>query len=207
MADEDLAAISSFWTCSLPPAESVHYSRTGKKRCFDTAFKLEVVECAEKTSNRGAGRIFSVDDKMVRDWRKHKAELISLPATRKRLGRGGRKPAFPEMEDSLMVWIAAQKAMDYKVSRDDVQKKAMQLSQGCGNAAGFTASRGWLDNFLRRKDIYLQPRKHYLVRKKTLPILEDVEQQPNAESVMIEENKELKELEEEEEEGSLAYIL
>ena len=206
MAAEDIAAICTLWTSSQPPAVAAHYSKTGKKRSFNTAFKLEVVECAENTTNRGAGRIFGVDDKMVRDWRKHKQELISLPSTRKRLGRGGRKPVLPEMEDNLMLWITAQRAENCKVGRDDVQKKAIELAHGCKNGMGFTASRGWLDNFLRRKEIYLRPRKTGGGRRKPLPFLVNVEQQLAGEPVKVEgKNKELKE--EDEEEGSLAYIL
>ena len=35
---------------------------TKKKRCFDAAFKLRVVENANKIQNRGAGRKFGVDE-------------------------------------------------------------------------------------------------------------------------------------------------
>ena len=44
-----------------------------KKRSFDSAFKLKVVEYAEKNSNRGAGRQFGVDEKRVRVVEKAKA--------------------------------------------------------------------------------------------------------------------------------------
>ena len=37
----------------------------GKKRSFDTAFKLKVVACAESTTNRGAAAKFFVDEKSV----------------------------------------------------------------------------------------------------------------------------------------------
>ena len=50
-----------------------------KKRSFNSAFKLKVVEFAEKNSNRGAGRHFGVDEKRVREWRKHKEQLESSP--------------------------------------------------------------------------------------------------------------------------------
>ena len=36
---------------------------TKKKRSFDAAFKLRVVEYAEQDTNRGAGRKFAVDEK------------------------------------------------------------------------------------------------------------------------------------------------
>ena len=62
-----------------------------KKRSFDSAFKLKVVEFAEKNSNRGAGRKFGVDEKRVREWRKQKPQLESLPRKKKRMDGGGRK--------------------------------------------------------------------------------------------------------------------
>ena len=40
---------------------------TKKKRSFDVAFKLRVVEYAEQDTNRGAGRKFGVDVKRVRE--------------------------------------------------------------------------------------------------------------------------------------------
>ena len=44
-------------------------------------FKLKVVEFAEKNSNRSAKREFDVNEKQIRDWKKKKAELQSLPAS------------------------------------------------------------------------------------------------------------------------------
>ena len=37
---------------------------TKKKRSFDAAFKLRVVEYAEEDTNRGAGRKIGVDEKI-----------------------------------------------------------------------------------------------------------------------------------------------
>ena len=45
---------------------------TLKKKSFDAAFKLRVLECAEKTGNREAGRKYKVDEKSVRYWKKQK---------------------------------------------------------------------------------------------------------------------------------------
>ena len=54
------------------------------KRCsYAAAFKLEVVEYAEKHGNRCGERAFDVCEKLIRDWRKKKAELQSLPALRR----------------------------------------------------------------------------------------------------------------------------
>ena len=63
----------------------------------EAAFKLKVVEFAEKNSNRGAGRHFGVDEKRVREWRKQKEQLESLPRKKRRMDGGGRKAALPEI--------------------------------------------------------------------------------------------------------------
>jgi len=60
-----------------------------KKRSYDAAFKLKVVEYAEKSTNRGTGRKFNVDEKRIREWRKQKSSLESLPSKKKRLEGGG----------------------------------------------------------------------------------------------------------------------
>ena len=79
---------------------SIHvHAGPSQKKSFDSAFKLKVVEFAEKNSNRGAGRKFGVDEKRVWEWRKQKQQLESLP--RKKRG-GGRKAALPDMEEELL---------------------------------------------------------------------------------------------------------
>ena len=103
-----------------------------KKRCFDAAFKLSVVEFAEVNTNRGAGRQFGVDEKQVRDWRKQKDELQSLPITKKRLVGGGRKAALPDIEQELAVWIASMRSHNFLVTRNHVQQKALELAQEKG---------------------------------------------------------------------------
>lgn len=50
-----------------------------KRRKFTPAFKLSVIESAEKASNRQAAREFNVDERVVRAWRSNKEQLQSLP--------------------------------------------------------------------------------------------------------------------------------
>ena len=56
------------------------YSTTTASNCasYTAAFKLIINETAEKCGNRAAGREYSVNEKLVRDWRKKKAELEAL---------------------------------------------------------------------------------------------------------------------------------
>ena len=80
-------------------SEAVSVSAVKKKRSFTASFKLKVVEYAEKNSNRGAARKFCVDDKRVREWRKQKNSLAELPTKKRRLEGGGRKAAYPNLEE------------------------------------------------------------------------------------------------------------
>ena len=57
----------------------------GKKTRKTALFKLKVIDTAEKCGNRAAGREYSVNEKLVRDWRKKKAELEALPRGKRSL--------------------------------------------------------------------------------------------------------------------------
>ena len=48
----------------------------GTRKSYDTAFKLKVIEYAEKLNNREAGRKFGVGESSVRDWSKQKDKLL-----------------------------------------------------------------------------------------------------------------------------------
>lgn len=225
MAAEDTTAC----TTSLSPTQPV----IGKKRLrsFNVAFKLEVVDYAEKNTNAVAGRVYRIDESTVGTWRRIKDDLLRLPPKSKRLYKGGRKPVLPEIEDHLVLWIAAQRLKHCRVSRRDVQKKAVELSQACQNGYEYIASRNWLESFFRRKGICLRTRingnlvekkklfpfvikgeqqtstetvKTNCERIKSLPLVAEVEQPPNPEAAISDGTDSE---EEKDEEGSLAYIL
>lgn len=184
---------------SIPTTQPVLHYATGKRRSYNTAFKLAVVEYAERTTNTVASRLYGVSDATVCNWRKRKRDLVGSPSSRKRLcSRGGQKLELPEIvEDNLVVWIAARRGENCVVSRDDVRRKATELAQD------YIGSKHWLDSFLERNDIHLCSRKNGRVSKK--PFVVEVEQQQSPEAVKVEEKND--ELKEENEEGSLAYIL
>ena len=48
---------------------------TEKRKSCDLKFKQSVIKCAEENSNREAGRKFSIDESMVRRWRKKSSEI------------------------------------------------------------------------------------------------------------------------------------
>ena len=54
-----------------------------RKRSFDAAFKLKVVEFAENDTNRGAAKKYGIDEKRVREWKKQKMELQAGPSKKR----------------------------------------------------------------------------------------------------------------------------
>ena len=48
-----------------------------RKRSYTAAFKLKVVEHAEKKSKNDASKVFLVDRKRVQDWCKQKEDLMT----------------------------------------------------------------------------------------------------------------------------------
>ena len=46
-----------------------------KRQTYDVKFKMEVIEVAEKSSNREASRQFKIDESMLRRWRQNKSKL------------------------------------------------------------------------------------------------------------------------------------
>ena len=76
------AIISTLWArlhaySKSDRERSVEGSGRARKRSYENimSFKLKVVACAEGECSRGAARMFGVDEKRVREWRKRKAEI------------------------------------------------------------------------------------------------------------------------------------
>ena len=71
---------------------------------------------------------------------------------RKRLSGGGRKALDEEMEDGLFNWIIELNGRNLRVSREMIRQQAKTLS----TTESFKASRGWLDGFMKRKQLSLR---------------------------------------------------
>ena len=114
---------------------------------------MEVIRFAENHSNRETGRTFQIDESMVRRWVLNKSKLIEAyeeagnPSKKLRLG-GGRKPCLSTIEIELMAKIACERSQQH-VSGKMITTWAKKMAVENG-ITDFRASRGWLDNFLRR---------------------------------------------------------
>ncbi|KAK1876329.1 Pogo transposable element with KRAB domain [Dissostichus eleginoides] len=83
-----------------------------KRRSYTADFKLQVVKYAAEKGNRPAEREFGVSEKLVRDWCKAEATLISMKKT-KRANRG-LKARWPELEQRVHTWVLGQKAAEQR---------------------------------------------------------------------------------------------
>ena len=81
---------------------------------------------------------------------------------RKRLDGGGAKPLSTNLEERIMDWIAFRRSKGLRVSRKLVMKKAqltyqeMSPNEDRAENVEFKASRGWLDNIMRRNNLSLR---------------------------------------------------
>ena len=64
-------------------ANGVMMASSSKCMSCTAGLKLRVIENAEQSGNRGAGREHNVRGKLVRDWRKKRAGLKALSRTRR----------------------------------------------------------------------------------------------------------------------------
>ena len=82
--------------------------------------------------------------------------------TRKRLDGGGAKPLSTNLKERVMDWTSVRQSSGLRLSRKLVMKKAQLLYQEMSASEGilenkeFKASRGWLENFMRRNNLSLR---------------------------------------------------
>lgn len=132
-----------------------------KRLSYDAAFKLRVIESAENSGNRVAGRLFGVSEKVVRDWRKQVDVLRQMQKTRR--ARRGDQANFPALEASLNEWIIDLRQNGYIVTRQAIRFRALKLikeepHKSSPKAASFVASAGWCTRFMNRFSLTLRQR-------------------------------------------------
>ena len=134
-----------------------------KRRAYSIEFKIAVIKFAKEHSNRETGRMFEIDESMVRRWlhkKKEISEAYEQPGTSKkrlRLEGAGRKPCLSAMEDELMKKIVKEQAEHHHVSSKLIQVWAAEMAEEIG-LTEFKASRGWLFNFMKRCKLSIRRR-------------------------------------------------
>ncbi len=106
---------------------------SGRKN-YDVAFKLRAVACFEQLTELK---------------KKGKSQA-------KRLSGAGRKAFFESMEEELFDWVMDLRGRNARVSRKMIIEKAKNVMAATDPLANFKASKGWLQLFMRRKNLSLR---------------------------------------------------
>ena len=128
---------------------------TEKRKSYDLKFKQSVIKYAVENSNREARRKFSIDENMVRRWRKKSSEISdksSSQSKKRRLSGGGRKPLLGNLEEELVEKIIDEREKHHHVPLKLITVWVQQLATE-HNLHEFCASRGWLFNFMQRSNL------------------------------------------------------
>lgn len=97
-----------------------------KRRAYDNAFKLRVIEFAERISNCAAERQFGVTEKLVRDWRKSKNVILRRPKTCKR--NIAKLSQIEKLEEDLLSWFLHYQLKGSAICSNAVRLKAKALA-------------------------------------------------------------------------------
>ena len=131
---------------------------TEKRKSYELKFKQSVIKYAEENSNRKAGRKFSIDESMVRRWRKKSSEISdksSCQSKKRKPSCGGRKPFLGNLEEELVEKIIHEREKHHPVPCKLITVWAQQLATE-HNLHEFRASRGWLFNFMQRSNLSIR---------------------------------------------------
>ncbi|KAK1876233.1 Pogo transposable element with KRAB domain [Dissostichus eleginoides] len=122
-----------------------------KRRSYTADFKLQVVKYAAEKGNRPAEREFGVSEKLVRDWCKAEATLISMKKT-KRANRG-LKARWPELEQRVHTWVLGQKAAGLSTVKLRLHAQGVAKEM---KIIDFAAGPSWCLRFMKRNHVSIR---------------------------------------------------
>lgn len=133
------------------------------RRSYTVQEKLKVIEYAEQTSNRAAARLYNVDEKNIRDWRRIRPVLAEMPKESRSL-RFGAQPHWPQLEEELTKFVLDNHA-NVNITVAVIRLKAKQLAEDVFNIPNFKATTSWAYRFLKRHNL---PTTNMLLRTQAI---------------------------------------
>lgn len=128
----------------------------GIRRSYDASFKLAVIRHARSTSNREAGKKFSVDESNVRRWIASEDKLKNANTTRKSF-RGPKAGKYPELERRVLSFVQDKRKEGMPISRQVIQVKSLEIAKTLNiPQTEFHGSIGWCRRFMRRSGLVLR---------------------------------------------------
>ncbi|XP_045200635.2 uncharacterized protein LOC123554499 [Mercenaria mercenaria] len=147
---------------------------TSKKRrkAYDNAFKLRVVQFAENKSNRAAERKFGVKEKSVRYWRKAKDIIQQRPQNMKK-NRISKIKDLEMIEKDLCKWFLYYQGKGSIIGKKEIMSKAKMLSKDPKykiDTKRYFFGTTWCTNFLKTYNLILSRSKKKSVGKETASV-------------------------------------
>lgn len=97
---------------------------------YDFSFKIKVINYVKEHGNHKASKVYAVDRKRVREWRKSEESLKEVASrtsvTRKRRSGAGRKINFPHIEEHLIQWLKARRESGVRVTGKSLKQEAIR---------------------------------------------------------------------------------
>ena len=131
---------------------------------------------AKQQNNCQAARIFKVNEKMIRNWRKKEMEIANLAKENQnpdifttggkhivkqkfRIKGGGMKCRTTNLQKELLAWILQQREKQLPVGHNHIKRKALELAKAIGNH-DFRASSGWVNKFVKKNGLSFRAHTH-----------------------------------------------
>ena len=126
------------------------------RKSYSSSQKLEVVDYAELTTNRGAAKEFGVDESCIRKWRSNKEQLIEIAQDR----GTKRKPNlhWPELDNELRSWVNDQMSGGNNLKPSQIKARAIQIAETL-NLTDFKGTSSYIFRFMERYRIPGRPKK------------------------------------------------
>lgn len=128
---------------------------TTRRSSYDASFKLKAIDLAIQEGNRAAARKLSVNESMVRRWRRQREELMQCQKSRKAFR--GHKSRWPELENVLEEWVNTLRAGGRGVSTVQIRLKAKTIAREM-NIKDFKGGPSWCFRFMKRKNLSIRAR-------------------------------------------------
>jgi len=122
---------------------------------YSIAFKIEVMNYAEKRGNKAAERRFGLPptEKMIREWRKQRKDLIKADKSEKTLRSCA--PKWPKNEEYVKNWIIDHRkngiAVSTKMTLIEARRLAIEMS-----TTNFAGTTSWCERSMRRNSLCMR---------------------------------------------------
>ena len=135
-----------------------------KKTRHSAEFKAKILSQLETSSQADLARLYKIDRRLIGKWSKpaNKEKILNVVGKRHTFRiDGGNKSWWPELENELLGWFKQQRQKGACVSGTCLKVQACVIYDNIYRnttvvSDPFSASRGWLENFLKRKNLVLR---------------------------------------------------